>query len=328
MESNKVFLVFGLLFFLALIPMVSAWGPGGHTYLANQVFENVDSKIIKDCLPYKDAFMLGSMTPDITVIFYYSQGGADYQLTHNWNFQEEVMSRAQTPDEVCFAYGIGAHLIADTISHNIAVPSAIEESKIPNWLIHPLLEQKYDASLFNRYEGLKNESEHVMDALYGEKGDRYVELVENALGENVDFDVKSEMTKLAISLNGFYDETYKPRGETFIFKAYPAIAKLTIWLQPIFGDSNSGDVDFAFEKAEELMTESYNNWGARYQLSPHGFESLKSANQSANAFNFIYILLMLLPSAILIYKTKKWRWAFLIPAMLLLEIVFVYIFLI
>jgi len=322
---KKLFLILFISIFL-LSPLVSSWGPATHTRLANELFENPQSKIITDCLPYKDAFLMGSMTPDITVIYYYSSGGKNYQLTHNHNFADEVMAQARTDEERCFAYGIEAHLIADSVSHNMAVPKAIKKTFIPNWLVHPLLEQKYDAVMMRRYPGLENQSEHMMDALFGSNGDRYVEMVEKALGDNIDFDVKSDMTKLAYALGGFYEESYKPRGETFIFKIYPYVADLTVFLEPILGSINVGETEFYFDKAQELLENSYNNWGSRYQISPHGFGTLKEADRTATLFNFVWILLMFLPTGLFIFFKKRFRWRYLafIPLMLLILILVIY----
>jgi len=304
----------------------SAFGPATHTRLVNQLFENPQSKIITDCIPYKDAFLLGSMTPDITVIYYYSSGGENYQLTHNHNFADEVMAQARTDEERCFAFAIESHLISDSISHNMAVPKAIKKTFIPNWLVHPLLEQKYDAVMMRRYPELENQSEHMMDALYGPSGDRFVEMVEEALGENIDFDVRSDMEKLSYALGGFYDEAYKPRGETFIFKVYPYIADFTVFLEPILGSINIGETEFYFDKAQELLENSYNNWGSRYQVSPHGFSALKEADQNVTLFNFIWIVLMFLPTGLFIFFKKKFKWRYLafIPLMLLILILFIY----
>jgi len=321
---RKNLLLVLILFLLLVTPSILAWGPSTHSKLVSSLFDNPESKIIQDCEPYKDAFLLGSVTPDLSVIFYYTNGGENYKLTHNHNFANEVMQQAVTPDEVCFAYGISAHQITDSVSHNLAVPSAIRGTFIPNWLIHPLLEQKYDAYQLKHTEGLREQTEHMMDALYGEKGDRYVEMVQDALGENVDLDVKNEMVKLSYALGSFYDEVYKPRGETFIFKVYPYLSKFTVILEPILGGTNSGDTELYFEKSEELLTNAYNNWGSRYQISPHGFSALKEADSFANWFNWIYIIIMILPSALLIWITRKWWWIFLIPIVFIIELFVVY----
>ena len=322
---RNISLIITFFILLMLFPLVQSWGPSTHTKLVNDLFDNQESKIIQDCENYKDAFLLGSISPDLSVIFYYSEGGQNYKLTHNHNFANEVMQEAVTPDEVCFAYGITAHHLPDSISHNMAVPKAIKSTFMSNWILHPLLEAKYDAYQLKNTEGLRNQTEHMMDALYGPKGDRYAEMIQNALGDNVNIDVKNELVKLSFSLGTFYDSSYKPRGETFIFKAYPYISRFTVFLEPIFGGTNSGDTKLYFEKSEEILTNAYNNWGSRYQISPHGFSALKDADSFAKWFNWIYVIILILPSALLIFFTRKWWWIFLIPLVFVIEVVIVYI---
>ena len=148
--------IFIMLMLTTLLTMstASAWGPHGHTWIANDLFEGQDSEIVRKCTPHREAFLAGCEIPDITVVYYYTEGGAVYRATHNWNFQQEVMSQARTEDEVCFAYGIGQHLITDSVAHTDVIPQAIVDTTVPNWLIHPLLEKKYDSVLVAKYPGV------------------------------------------------------------------------------------------------------------------------------------------------------------------------------
>ena len=310
---------------LLIIQPVMAWGPHGHTYLANEMFEDPKSEIIEQCLPYKDAFLAGSEIPDITVVYYYSEGGKNYRYTHNWNFQQEVMSQAQTPDEICFAYGISAHLIADSVAHTDVVPEAIGSTLLPNWLIHPLLEKKYDSVLIKEHPELVAQTPHMLDAMYGEKGDRYFEMVEYALGDNVDVDVRSDTLKLSYALGSFYDTAYKPRGEVWMFKMYPYMDGLTNFVEPLVSNKNIGMIDHRFRSTEEVVVNTYNNWGTRYQLSPHGFDELNEANKTSSMFNWILLLLMISP-VIPVYYTRKFRYMILSLFIFLAIISISYIF--
>lgn len=319
---KKILFILLALFFIS---NVSAFAPLSHTEIDEDLFNQSSSKIIESCRPYESEFKLGSLTPDLAVIYYYSNGGKDYKLTHNWNFADEVMRNAVTQDEICFAYGIAAHLIADSVSHNQMVPTAIKKVYIPNWLLHPLLEQKYDSVRASKHPNLKNSSNHVMDALYGSKGDRYASMVQKALGTNTDIDAKNELVKLSISLGTFFQTQYKPTGGTLIFKIYPAIAKLTYILYPIIGNVNSGNLDLYYDRAVELEVSSFSNWGSRYQISPHGFDTLNEADNSANIFTWIYVLIAFgIPVGLALWR-KSWWYLMFIPVLLILEVVIVYI---
>lgn len=316
-----------VLFILLALNTAVAWGPHGHTWIANDLFEKQESEIVRMCTPHRAAFLAGCEIPDITVVYYYTEGGKDYRATHNWNFQQEVMSQAVTEDEVCFAYGIGQHLITDSVAHTDVVPNAIVDTTVPNWLIHPILEKKYDSVLVAQYPGVTEETPHMLDAMYGPKGDRYFEMVEYALGENVRIDVKSDTTKLSYALGSFYETAYKPRGESWMFKMYPYLDDLTNKLQPLVGDVNVGNVEFAFDKASSLTTSTYNNWGTRYQLSPHGFTELNAANEKANSSVFgWFLILAVLSPLILVYYFNRWVFLLISPVLIMLMLIITYAF--
>ena len=309
---------------LLLIMPASAWGPHTHTLIDQRLFEEQDSEIIRMCTPHQDAFIAGSVIPDITVVYYYSEGGKNYRLTHNWNFQQEVMNQAETDDEKCFAYGIAAHLIADGVIHGEIIPDAIESSSIPNWLIHPLLEKKYDSLLVKTYPHLLEDTPHMLDAMFGPNGDRYFEMMEEAIGENPAIDVRSDTLKLSYALGSFYETAYKPRGESWMFRMYPAIDTLTNLAEPLASDKNLGHIHFYFLKSVEQTNNIFNNWGARYAISPHGFEELNEADESAGAFGWLLWLSVLIPVLIAVV-TKKPYWLILIPVKFVLLMVIVYL---
>ncbi|GAI35011.1 unnamed protein product, partial [marine sediment metagenome] len=179
--------------------------------------------------------MAGSEIPDITVVYYFEHGGEKYRATHNWNFQQEVMDQAYTDNEKAFAYGIAQHLVSDAIAHQIVVPQTIKDTNIPNWLIHPLVEQKYDSELKAKYPYLYEKSKHMFDAIiYGPYGDRYVQMVEDALGENCQINVKDHVIKLAAALGNFYNPvngSFTPSG-VGIFGLYPFISGIADAVSP------------------------------------------------------------------------------------------------
>lgn len=333
MKISKIAL---LLAFLLVVPMITAWGPHAHNYIIDQIKEKGDYiDIVRDCLDgsiNEAAFRAGSEIPDISVIYYYSEGGKNYRATHNWNFQQEVMSQASTKDEVCFAYGIAAHLIQDSISHTKALPEKIKETKVPNWLSHPLFEKKYDSQLVLEHPELMNETRMMLTAMFGTKGEKYRSMIKYALGENVDFDVDKEIDRFAIALDSFYETEFRPKDEISIFKFYASIDKLTNSIHPIVGKWNIQDINYYMDRNVELCLNTFTNWGARYQLSPHGFAELAKADREAEStLTFILILLLLISFVFPLYlirktgRIAKYGWlVFLVIPIILIAIIVIY----
>jgi hypothetical protein len=336
-------LAFLIMFVFALIvftPIASAWSPHSHLQFSKELFAQQESAIIKMCTPYKDSFIAGSVIPDTSVVYYYTAGGKSYKATHNWDFVNKLFAQAKTTDEMCFVYGVAEHEIADSITHTEFVPSLITSYGLSNWVIHPLAEKKYDTIIVAEHPELIEETTHMLDIMFTSKGDRYVEMIENALGENREMDVKSEIVRLGYALGSFYDTLYRPQGSSALFKLYPTLDKFTNAIQPVLGMSNAGKADAYFRKVVEQTSNIYNNWGARYQVSPHGFTELRNADNKSSWWNWVLLVLWIVPALLLVYfypkiysKWKKhpmkhtglsWLWLLLIPGLLIVFILIVY----
>lgn len=326
MKTKLIFpIVF--LFIMLILPMVESWGPHTHNRINTEILHENTTTIGIMCGANelnKQAYLLGVMIPDITVIYYFEEGGREYRLSHNWLFQQECMSQAKSDDEKCMCWGISAHLIQDGISHMQAVPKAIEKFRIPNWLLHPLLEKKVDSALALKHPELITSTPRMMDALDGPQGERYIEMIEYAMGENSEINVKNELTKLRIALDSFYESQFRPTGDTWIFETYSRIDKLTNYLAPYIGTMNFASIDFYYEKSKEQTVNTFNNWGTRYQISPHGFTELSSADKgTANTFTWVFILAVSLP-LLLAYWKRQPLYLLLSPLIIILLIVGVY----
>jgi len=275
-----------------------AWGPATHTYITNELLENYSSTnaILMLCnknQECREAFMAGSEIPDITVVYYFESGGSKYRATHNWNFQQDVMLQAEEDHEKAFAYGIAQHLISDSIAHQDVVPTAISSQGIPNWLLHPLLEQKYDSYLKETQPEIAEQSKHMFDAIiYGPHGDRYMEMCQNALGSTLD--VEEHVIKLAAAFDSFYN----PDGGNFhpedvgIFGLYPIISGIADMMSPYTSIGGVDQIDNALFKTLQQNVNIYNNWGARHALTPHGFDDLEDAEEEGNVgiFSFLFMI--------------------------------------
>lgn len=320
------------IFFMSMFFMsfVQSWGPFTHTFLSNNIEKNgMDNEIIRMCFDdgiNEVAFRSGSMLPDMTVTRYYSQGGKDYKLTHNWLFQQELLSEARTQDEKCLAYGVMAHAIQDSVSHTDAVPKKIKSINIKNFLLHPLLEKKYDSEISKLHPELSEQVPHILDAFHGQKGDRYIEMIENALGSNIDFDVRLELDNLALAFGSYYERGMAPQDKSnSLFKAYAYVNKITDSIHPYVARGSITDIDLYINKVGDLTINTFNNLGARYSMSPHGFSELQQADQEAGNWASIFLIAVILVFTgfpfFLVWKKKEFKYIFLtlllIPAILL-----------
>jgi hypothetical protein len=309
----KKSLVIAALILLSISTGAKAWGPATHTWVTNELLDNPQgNQILTLCATdkeHRDAFLAGSMIPDVTVVYYFESGGQMYRATHNWNFQQSVFSQAQNTREQAFAYGIAQHLISDSVSHQFVIPKAIEDHRIPNWLIHPLLEQKYDSYLKIKYPEIDSQSKDMLHAvIHGPYADRYVQMVQNALPP--DFDAQSHINKLAAALDTFYDPEGggKNPGNTGIFGLYPMISSFADWIAHFTQISNVEHIDIALSRTLSENRNIFNNWPARYALTPHGFDDIAASDESANLFDAMFMLYILLifiiPVAAYIYFKK------------------------
>lgn len=330
MLNKKLFFV--SIFFMSLFFMsfVQSFGPHTHLYLAQQIKINgQDNDIVRMCFDdgeNQKSFISGIMTPDISVVKYYVDGGSQYKLTHNFLFQQKLMEQSLTDSERCFSMGVMAHLIQDSVSHTDAVPKKIESTNIKNFMLHPLLEKKIDSQIAKLHPELVDQVPNILDVYYGEKGDRYIEMVENALGENIDFNVRLEVDNLGLALGAFYERGMAPtEGTSYLFVAYRYINKITDYIHPYVSKRSIADTEQYINKIGDLTINTFNNLGARYSMSPHGFSELQKADQEAgNWVSYFLISVILIFTAFpiyVVYKKKKFKYSLLflliIPAMLL-----------
>ena len=325
---NKYIIPALLLLPLLLSTVATAWGPATHAEITRDLLNDSEGNWILELCnkdqETREAFMIGSEIPDITVVYYFESGGAKYRATHNWNFQQDVMLQANNDREKAFAYGIAQHLISDSIAHQDVVPASIESNGIPNWLLHPLLEQKYDSYRKQSDPTIAEASRHMFDALlYGQYGDRYIAMCQNALGDTID--VREHAIKLAAAFDSFYN----PEGGNFkpenvgIFGLYPMIAGIADWLSPYTSISGVDQMDAAYFKTLQQNKNIFNNWGARHALTPHGFDDLVAAEEAVGASLFstllmIYIIaIFAVPIAAYLYFKK----IIVVPIVLLIMII-------
>jgi hypothetical protein len=244
---KKIFIYFiTCFFFLLIINTVSAWGPHTHNYIVDKIKErSVEINNITFCFDNsvnEQAFRGGMMLPDITIVDYIGKH-KNYQVTHSWNFQREVLNRAETQDEKCLAYGIASHLIADSVAHGKFIPSKIKETGFSEGITHPIMEEKYDECLAFRNKNLIEETGKSLDIFYSKTKGEYIEKIQATLGKETGLNVQKNINGLSSILKAL--------------KAVIIADRITIFLNPS-KFCNETEINDYMQQAEDLIIDNFN----------------------------------------------------------------------
>ncbi len=181
-----------------IIGTASAWFPNTHTYILDRVEEkSAELKNISFCFDNsinEQAIRAGNILPDITGVDF-DNPIQNYYLTHDWSFHQKLLDAAKTQDEKCLAYGVALHLLADGVSHKQLIPLMMKKTNLPELIIHPFTEEKYDALVVSSDRNLIDEARKSLDIFYGEEKERFVEQVQTSFGQ-ADFDVEKRVKQL------------------------------------------------------------------------------------------------------------------------------------
>lgn len=122
----------------------SAWGPGIHIQLAQELLERRDElpdesrRLLEE---HADSFQYGCIAADIINLKKY--GGLDNHC-HNWNIKERLEALIEHDAERAFLAGYLCHLAADLIAHNHFVPYHVLYDLPPALLGHTYWEARAD----------------------------------------------------------------------------------------------------------------------------------------------------------------------------------------
>lgn len=287
---------------LTMIPTL-AFSPTGHVQIANEFFDNYPNNLIAmECRNYKREFIAGSIFPDITVFYYFTEGGKNYLATHNWNYQQRVMIQAVTPAERCFAHGISSHLIADATVHNGFIADEIADKLIPNIPLHPLLEAQ-DELYLQRVDRINvNIMIHSLDVMF--ENDRLMQISQNALGQETPLDVRKQTRDLTGALGNFYNSAYVNPNPDVLYSIYRNLAN-TIEINP------QGMID-SRQQAVINHNRIFTNFNERFKCEqafcpaePHGFNRLNNAEASAALVRVLAVIVIIAIAIIILSKRKK-----------------------
>jgi hypothetical protein len=274
---------------------------------------------------YRNYFDTGYMVTDATIVDYLAP---PYAATHAWNFQDCVMSEASgRPQYVALAYGIAAHEIADTVSHNNFVPMKIRTNffRLPNIPEHLIAEGAIDGYLLKYHPEDYERAKTSLNTYYNDP--EVQRILQKCVSINYNFDLKSRVDKLNNALqdpSGFFTTAFKLPGfyENLAFgnKLYGAISfmigglfiVLMIFVKnPIkfiaipftilaliigywfwVGVANIADIqDAQYWLQQTVITEKYyftpQHWSERKSGDPTGYAAINQANQEVYKFWYI-----------------------------------------
>ena len=281
--KNKLFLLLIASVFISLIfccNSIVAPGPNFHinstTMALSQSPDTLIKKLIEDNL---DACLVGFEYPDVGIFSYYTNF-KEYAGLHNYNVPDEMLRIATNDRERAFAYCYKLHLSADSISHNFYVPNAIQITKIPNYLIHPIVELRIEG----RY--LDARSNHMM-----EKHKEFDAFAAKATGK--DWSADAEKLNTIIGGGQFYSKAYNPDTGTTWGYIQNYFYTTLIWVIP----QVNNEVDLYKLCVEEEMAVLR---GETNDLDPSGERALNAADASTQLWlyvgSFVIILIIFILS--------------------------------
>ena len=296
MKNKFIFLILmSTTIILFNMPGIFAPGPNFHANITRSILlepvtnDTLISKLINENF---DACLVGLEYPDVGIFEYYTNF-KDYAGMHNYNVPDEMLRVARNDRDRAFAYCYKLHLAVDSVSHNFFVPVAIKRTKLPNYLIHPIVELKIEG----RY--LIPISNHMM-----EKHVEFDWLVEQSTGR----DWSKEADKLNIIIGGgqFYSKAYNPDTGTTWGKIQNQFYKILIKVVPV-----TTEVDLKKLSEEEVRAVLR---GETNDLNPSGELSLNNADKSTQLWLYVGSILIIIVIFILSFyfriigfNSKSWR---------------------
>lgn len=141
------FLAAGVMAFaasLALPDTAYAWGPGAHMVMGDWLLSNLSLlplAVTEPLARFPGFFLHGCLSADIFI----GKGSvAKKGHSHNWESGYALLARAKSARSRAYAYGYLSHLAADTVAHNVFVPSLMAFAPGNGRMAHVYLEMQAD----------------------------------------------------------------------------------------------------------------------------------------------------------------------------------------
>lgn len=346
MSSNKksiLWIMYFIFFFLLVVRVVNAWGPYTHGYVNKLLIEDDSyqgriASIIRNNKEYYDACFIAT---DIVVWYYYTHF-SKYEATHSWSFQEEFMKLASNDKELACGYGIAAHLIQDSISHNHFVPNKIRSHSVPNLPLHPIVEAGIEAHVLKNHPEVFERYRKALEVLLNDK--QLLQKFDYAISKRGVVNTEELIRTLNDVMgnpNGFYSKYFMlpdiyysfAKGNIYVsiffmlvsvlilyFKIlkekkyyYLVILGFALFLSYFFfigglsALTNYQDAERYLKDSKELTKYilSESGWGSRYKYDPTGYGEIQQADKDIMLSYTLTIAIVIVLLISFIYFTRK-----------------------
>jgi len=275
--------LFAALLLLGTVPNKTyAWGPNTHVWITTRALEDAeDSPITQIVKANLDAFYCGLVTPDIAVIYYYTNFES-YKSTHSWSFLKEISKLAKTDAEKAFVHGVACHLIQDACAHNYFIPKKIASTQLQNAFIHPIAEAAV-------------ETQHLVPETMGSMTyiDDYLWIVNQATDR--DWKYEASFLKAAVAGGRFYKDAYTVPESDPLWNLYKSLAGFVGGFVDV--SDAEGDLQLSIQKTVEYLEN-----GVTPPLDPSGSQKLAEADATLSTTTWIMRLGFAGVTALLLYK--------------------------
>ena len=156
MKRISTFFAFLVVFVLLFSRDVWAWGAGIHIAQGEFILNNLNVvlPVIRELVQsYPLDFLYGLISADI-FIGKGSRRRNDH--CHNWSIGRNMLLAAQAPFEKAFTYGYLSHLVADTVAHNVYIPSQLYRTSTTRKFGHLYWEYRSDIFTEKKYWKIAN----------------------------------------------------------------------------------------------------------------------------------------------------------------------------
>ena len=153
----------GFIVFMLVPTEAHAWGPATHLRFASEVLVNLQMlepalRTLLAAYPYD--YLYGNLAADLIL----GKKHIDYRLhCHNWDVAFDVLEKAPADPQKAFMWGYISHLSADTIAHNIFIPSQVLRDDAPRGFKHAYWEVRYDSKAEHHVWNLAGKIQKYVD---------------------------------------------------------------------------------------------------------------------------------------------------------------------
>lgn len=266
MKCKILFLLPIFLFVIFSLNSVSAWGNNLHTNLSLRAIALENNTLISQIIQTNiDACYSGLVYADVGIFYYYTNF-KQYAGLHNYNVVDEMLRIARNDRDRAFAYCYKLHLAEDSISHNFYIPAQIKKTKLPNYIIHPIMELKVEGYY------LTPTAQRLM-----ERHKEFDWLVEQATGK--DWSVDADNLNSILGGGEFYEKAYAHESTTWFGRAQNGLYKI---IALFVSDKSTVDYqNLAIQEARGVLR------GETNQYDPSGEAALNSADRATMLWLYI-----------------------------------------